>query len=256
MRAVVERLEVVAASDSAVLLHGERGTGKKTLARMIHDASPRHLGPFVVVPCAQLAQLIVESELRALASTDDRARDADRDAWFRQAEGGTLVLDGVDRIAPNAQATLARVLADPVSAPRHGASLAANDQPRGVRVVATAETDLSSRVISGAFLEPLFYRLSAAVAEVPALRDREADLLPLIVGILSDLAPGAATTPFFEPSAYHAVLAYSFPGNVSELAWALKYAFLMADSAPIDAAHLPHRIAIPRPSASAGGLPM
>src|SRR4029077_335946 len=100
-------------------------------------------GPFVIVPSATLAGLIIESEHRALSSIGDR------DAWFGRAEGGTLVLDGVDQIPMSVQSALARVLAEPSWAARR----APEGQPRGVRVVAIAETDLSAKVESGAFLE-------------------------------------------------------------------------------------------------------
>ena len=246
MRGVIERLRVVAASESPVLLHGEKGTGKKTLARLVHEESPRRLGPFVVVPCASLSELIVEAELRALSDAGDR------DAWFGQAEGGTLVLAGIDQVPASVQSTLARVLAEPGSAARRGADW----QPRGVRVVATAQTDLAVKVASGEFLESLFYRLSAAATEVAPLRQRPGDLLPLVAGILASLAPGWAGPPAIEPDAFAALAAYSFPGNVSELAWALKYAFLMADTSPIERAHLPLRITGAAADPGADGLAM
>jgi DNA-binding NtrC family response regulator len=246
MKAVVGRLKVVAQSDSPVLLCGEKGTGKKTLARLVHEESPRRLGPFVTVPCASLAERVVESELRALSGAEDR------DAWFRQAEGGTLVLSGIDRIPAGVQATLARALEDPGSSPRREV----DRQPRGVRVVATAETDLVSRVASGEFLEALFYRLSAAATEVAPLRERKGDLLPLIAGILSSLASGRSVPAAIEPEAYAVLAEYRFPGNVSELAWALKYAFLMADASPIEVSHLPRRITSPGPGGRGDGLPL
>jgi DNA-binding NtrC family response regulator len=232
MKAVVDRVKAVAQGDSSVLLYGENGTGKKTLARLLHEASPRRLAPFVVVPWATLADLIVESELRALDGVGDR------DAWFRQAEGGTLVLDGIDQAPLSVQAALARVLAEPSSTARRGTDW----QPRGVRVVATARTDLSANVKSGAFLEALFYLSAAAGIEVAPLRERKADLMPLVAGILSSLAPGWASIPSIEPGAYAALAAYSFPGNVSELDWALRYAFSQAGTAPIAVTHLPQRI--------------
>jgi two-component system response regulator HydG len=247
MSALVERLRAIAASDWCVLLHGERGSGRKTLARLIHEESPRRQGPYVVVPCEALVETMIEAEVGGLAP------GAACDGWLRQAEGGTLVLDGVDRLPQAAQSTLARVLAEPTAVARRGPDW----QPRGIRVVATAESDLFGEVTAERFLESLYFRLSTVMAAVPPLREREEDLLPLIVAILSSLSPSWASPPIVEPSAYRALSAYRFPGNVSELAWALKYAFSMADAAPITAAHLPPRIAgEAEREAGAEGLPM
>ena len=196
---------------------------------------------------ATLADLVLEAELEALSSA------ADRDAWFRRAEGGTLVLVGIDRIPRNVQATLVRILGDaglapfaPLAPPSSPSSRRQDDgPPRGVRMVATAETDLRTKALAGDFLEALYSRLSAAATVVAPLRERRADFLPLVAGILSSLAPEEAGPPPIEPDAYAALARYPFPGNVAELAWALKYAFSMADGSPIERAHLPRRITVP-----------
>jgi DNA-binding NtrC family response regulator len=234
MRALVDRLSIAAQDDSPVLLHGEAGTGKKTLARLVHERGPRKDGPFVVVPCATLSQVMIESELRALSRGADVRR---RDAWFREAEGGTLVLDGVDGLPTSAQTNLIRVLTEP-------ASLAVRDAerlPRGVRVIATAGEGALDRVLSGEWIEPLFFRLAGLVAHVPPLRERDGDRLPLAAELLARLTPGTKP-PAIEPSAWEILSRYPFPGNVSELLWALQWALLMCDASPIEADDLPPRI--------------
>ena len=131
MRALVDWLAVAAQDDAPMLLLGEPGTGKKTLARFVHERSPRRDGPFVVVACSSLPSMMVEAELHALAAG---ASAAERDAWFRSADGGTIVLDGVDALPHSAQASLIRVLTEPDSLARRDEKR----RPRGVRIVATA----------------------------------------------------------------------------------------------------------------------
>jgi DNA-binding NtrC family response regulator len=234
MRALVERLTIAAQDDAPVLLYGEEGTGKKTLARLLHERGPRREGPFVVVPCATLSQVMIDSELRALSAGADFGR---RDAWFREAEGGTLVLDGVDQLPASAQANLIRVLTEP-------GSLAVRDEkrrPKGVRVVATAGEGAMGRVATGEWIEPLFFRLAGLAAHVPPLREREGDLLPLAAELLSRLSPWSKP-PAIEPTAWGALTKYPFPGNVAELMWALQWALLLADKSPIDLEDLPLRV--------------
>jgi DNA-binding NtrC family response regulator len=228
MRALTERLKALAQSDSAVLLHGEHGSGRKTLARLIHEESPRRHGPYVVVPCVSVL------EKAGPAGTGPQPGDG----WFWQAKGGTLVLDGVDRVGPQAHAHLAALLSEVDARARRDPDWS----PRGVRVVATAETDLVGALEAGQISQSLFFRFSAASLFVPPLRERHEDLLPLIAGVLCSLAPRWAAPPPIEPSAYLALQAYGFPGNVTELTWALEHALLMADTAPIERRHLPARV--------------
>jgi DNA-binding NtrC family response regulator len=234
MRALVSRLLVLAQDDAPLFLVGESGTGKKTLATMIHEEGPRRGAPLVVVPCASLAAVILDCELRALASGAISSR---RDSWFREAEGGTLVLDGVEKLPGNARTSLIRVLTEPLAPPRNEAM-----RPRGVRVIATASEEGALRVRTGECAEPLFFRLAGLVAHVPPLRERPGELLPLVAELLARMTPDGKP-PAIEPGAWSILRAYDFPGNVAELACALQWACLMAGSAPIQARDLPPRLA-------------
>ncbi len=235
MRMLLEFVKGFAQSDVSVLLHGERGAGKKSIARVLHEESPRREGPFIVVPCASLPDLMLESELLYLTGSDPSRRDA----WFQVAEGGTLVLDGIDELKLSAQSSLVRVLGEPAMAARRDETW----QPRGVRVVATSKREPLQLVDGGELLESLYFRAARVVAHVPPLRERQEDLLPLVAELLAALSPSWAKPSSIEPSAIAALARYPFPGNVAELAWALECALFIADTAPIEAKHLPPRIA-------------
>jgi DNA-binding NtrC family response regulator len=235
MWTLLGRVKGFAQSDVPLLLHGERGTGKKTLARMLHESSPRRDGPFVIVTCGTLPDLMLEAELQYASG----AGIARREAWFREAEGGTLVLDGVDTLKLSAQAAVVRVLTEP-STSAHRDDLR---QPRGVRVVATSQRDPRDLVKSGQLLESLYFRIAGVTDRVPPLREREGDLLPLVADILATLTRNRTRPSSIEPSAIEALSRHTFPGNVAELAWALESALFLAGPAPIEAKHLTPRIA-------------
>src|SRR5262249_36763314 len=165
MRRIVEQVDVVAKGDLAVLLSGERGVGKERIARAIHAKGPRASGPFIVVSCGALADMMMENELRELEQIRPGGQ---RDAWFRAADGGTLVLDEVGVLSVAAQATLLRVLREPAGLARQGKDW----QPLGVRVIATTRDDLSTRILGGTFLESLYYQLRGVGLHVPPLRER------------------------------------------------------------------------------------
>jgi DNA-binding NtrC family response regulator len=227
----VSRWAAIAQSNAALLLHGESGAGKKTWARRFHDASPRRHGPFVVVPCGDLSDVVLDAERRELAGGCVAGR---RDAWFHAAEGGTLVLDRLEDLPLDVQGALIRVLSDPSSAARPGVGW----QPRGVRVMATTREDLAVRAASGEMLEGLYFRIAAFVIEVPPLRARRDELFPLVDEILAR-SPASPERASLGASARAALMDYPFPGNVAELVRVLDDAMVLAAGAPIEEAHLP-----------------
>ncbi|MEO8797567.1 MAG: sigma 54-interacting transcriptional regulator, partial [Polyangiaceae bacterium] len=234
MQKLVEQVEALAHTDVPVLLTGERGVGKKLVARLLHDRGPRRNGPFVIVPCTSLPDLMLESELRELSDSRRTARDG----WFRSAAKGTIVLDGVDSLPISAQSSLLRVIQEPgMLAHRTNEWLSV-----GVRLVATARKSLTKMVRDGQFLEPLYFRLNAMGLHVSPLRERPLDLLPLVVELLNRMTPRDHELPLVEPRAWEALTRYPFPGNAHELVWALEHAITLADGKPIDIGHLPARI--------------
>jgi DNA-binding NtrC family response regulator len=234
MRELVDRASVIASSDASVLVTGDGGTGKKLLARTIHARSPRSNGPFVVVSCASLADLMLESELRDLSEMSDRVH---RDAWFRSAEGGTLVLDGIDTLPIGAQSGLLRVLEEPTTRARRDHTW----QPIGVRVISTARTGLAAPMASRQFLDALYFRLSTVRLRTPTLAQRDGDLHLLTAHILRSLTPPGATVrrPGLTARAWRALAGHEFRGNVRELGSVLERALALANGDEIDLEDLP-----------------
>jgi DNA-binding NtrC family response regulator len=237
MRELSRRLAAVAPSECPVFIRGEAGTGRKLMARTLHARSARRDGPFAVVPCATLPDLMLELEMSALGKGWSELR---RDAWFRVAEGGTLVLDAVDTLPISAQSTLLRVLQEPGVTARR----ATDWTPQGVRIVSLSTQNLAQLAEEGRFLRPLLYRLNTVELHAPRLAERDGDLYLLAVHFLRERTPAGAVAgrTGLSPAAWHALSRYAFPGNVGELAAALAAAHEQAQGGEIDVEHLPEAI--------------
>jgi DNA-binding NtrC family response regulator len=154
----MDRIAIAAQSEAPVAIVGESPNENRTLARLLHDRGPRRDGPFLVLPCATLASVMLASELRAIGSEID-----ERDAWFLTASGGTLVLDAIESLPIPAQLNLVRVLDEPHSMPRRSVVRGA----LGVRVLTTSSRALAEHVARGVLLESLLYRIGSIVLRVP-----------------------------------------------------------------------------------------
>jgi DNA-binding NtrC family response regulator len=229
---VQERVKTLADVDTPILITGDTGTGKDLAARVIHAESPRKNGPFVVIPCASLTELMVESELRELS---ELRAGTQRDAWFRAAEQGTIVLHEVGALATSAQASLLRVLRDPTVRARRSRQW----QPLGVRVIATSTEDLAARVAIGTFLDALYYQLKGVGLHMPTLRERDGDLVLLVEHLLRELSVPGVAPPAISPAAWRELERRVFVGNVQELRWTLEHALTLTEGGEIDAPHLP-----------------
>jgi len=232
LRRLADRIKTLADVETSILITGETGTGKELAARILHAESARRNGPFVVIPCASLPDLMVEAELRELSEL--RAGNQ-RDAWFRSAEGGTLVLQEVGALAPCAQASLLRILRDPQVRARRSRQW----QPLGVRVVATTTVDLSERVAAGTFQDGLYYQLKGVGVHVPPLRERDGDLLLLVEHFLHELSVPGVSPPQLAPDAWAELQRRTFVGNVRELRWTIEHALSLTSGAEIGLEHLP-----------------
>lgn len=242
---LLHQAQVVARSYAPVLLVGEGGVGKNALAHAIHNASPRASGPLLVVNCRVIPVRLLLEELLGVAG------DQGRPSKFELADGGTLVLDQVEVLPLEAQAALQQVIDT-----RHILRLyGTRATPVDVRIIATVTGDLQQRVISGAFLAQLYYRLNVVKLAIPPLRERKDDILFLAQRYLARYAADGVA-PQISPAAAEVLLAYPWPGNVRELESVIERAMLHAQGADmIEVTDLPESIRSSRVLQPANPIP-
>lgn len=234
---VLNAARMVAPTDATVLLSGETGTGKATLAREVHACSTRRLRPFLALPCAALR-----------ADLFEQGADTEAGAALRAAAGGTLFLEEVADLGPAAQGALLRYL-------ETGAVGPLGREPLSLRVVAATTTDLAARVADGAFRADLFHRLNVVPLEVPALRERVEDVPVLLKHYARAFARelGRAATSF-RVTALNALKAYGWPGNVRELRNLCERLAILLPGEAIGRENLPHEMRVPLRDAGALGF--
>jgi DNA-binding NtrC family response regulator len=222
MRSLADRAAVLASSDTSLVLVGDRGTGKELVARVIHAQGSRRDGPFALIDGALLPELLETAD----------------DEWVRAAAGGTLVLDGIERLSTRHQAHLARAISDPGVVAIRGPQW----EPLGARFVTLTRERLADRVIEGSFLESLYYRLNGVQLRVPALKERAEDLAALVAELLGELQPPSRTLPSLSAEAWEALAHAPWPGNVRQLRAALEHALAMSAGGTIELQHLPQEV--------------
>jgi DNA-binding NtrC family response regulator len=236
MQAILELVSQVGPSRASVLITGESGTGKELVAEALHAASPRAKQPFVRLHCAALAESLLESELFGHERGAFTGAVARREGRFKQADGGTLFLDEIGEIPPGTQVKLLRFLQE-----RAFERVGGNETVRvDVRILAATHKDLRAEIKKGSFREDLFYRLNVVSVEIPPLRERRGDILPLVEFFLARYAEenGKQIIGFTQAAATR-LTAYGWPGNVRELENAVERAVVLCDAPEIDARHLP-----------------
>jgi len=233
---MMEQVARVAPTDTAVLLLGETGTGKEMVARAIHEASLRSQAPFVPVDCSGLAETLVESELFGHEKGAFTGALARKTGLVEAAAGGTLFLDEVGDIPLGLQVKLLRLLETGTFRRVGGVE----PQHATFRLIAATHRDLLQRVRDEQFRADLYYRLSAFPIQLPALRERRADIPLLAQSLLSRL--GGEHPRELAPDAMDCLAHYDYPGNVRELRNILERASLMADGALIQRSDLPPEI--------------
>ncbi|MBL8857573.1 MAG: sigma-54-dependent Fis family transcriptional regulator [Planctomycetes bacterium] len=208
------QIETVAASDAAVLITGENGTGKEVVARNLHHLSPRADGPFVTVNCAAIPEELIESELFGHEKGSFTGAIERRVGHFEAATGGTLFLDEIGDMPLAAQAKVLRAL-ETHEITRVGDSARI---PVSIRVIAATNADLAQGVEKKTFRLDLFYRLNVVPLHVPSLRERIEDVPLLARKFLEDIAHRSGRAPHgLEPSAAELLMSIDYPGNVRQL---------------------------------------
>ena len=245
MQMLFRDTSLIAASESRVLITGESGVGKEVLADVIHAWSPRSTGPLVKVNCAAIPETLLESELFGHEKGAFTGAVAQRIGRFEQANGGTIFLDEIAEMSPPLQAKLLRVTQDGRFS-RVGSNL---EIQTNVRIIAASNRILEEEVRKGRFRDDLFYRLNVVELNIPPLRERREDILPLASQFIAELAPGRAR---FSASVTDCLQRYSWPGNVRELRNAMERAALLSRGELILPEHLPARVRSVEQQAAAG----
>jgi transcriptional regulator with PAS, ATPase and Fis domain len=234
-RDVLRKAAQVAPTETTALVTGESGTGKEVVARFIHANSPRKSGPFVALNCAALPEQLLESELFGHERGAFTGAQQAKPGQLELASGGVLFLDEVTEMSLSAQAKFLRVLQEREFQRLGGTRLL----KANIRVIAATNRDLRKAVERGEFREDLFYRLSVFDIQLPPLRVRPADIVPLSEMFLQEIGrsvgrPSVALTR----DARQALLRYDWPGNVRELRNVLERATILCEGALIDTSHL------------------
>jgi DNA-binding NtrC family response regulator len=258
MRIVIETALRVARSVIPVLLHGETGTGKEVLARLIHGASPRRAAPLICVNCGAIPQSLAESTLFGYERGAFTGAMQQQKGVFEAAHGGTVLLDEIGELPAAVQAALLRVT-ETKRVARVGST---KEIDIDVRLIAATHRDLEAMADAGSFRRDLLYRLNAMTLTLPPLRERPEDIAPLAVKFLERASRGSGRLLFgIRPEALSLLESYAWPGNVRELRNAIERSVAIASSDTIEVRDLPERVRAPRGRAKlteavgSGGLP-
>ena len=225
MRKVMEQIQLVAPTDAAVLIMGESGTGKELVARAIHEHSPRSGRPLIKVNCGAVPDSLFESEFFGHVKGAFTGAFKDKLGRFELADGGTLFLDEISETPLAMQVKLLRVLQEQ-ELERVGD---VRSRRINVRIVAATNRDLKKAVDDGHFRQDLYYRVSVFPIQLPPLRERRDDILPLAAHFVEQIARRMnRPEPQLTEAGMKQLIALEWPGNVRELQNAVERAFILA----------------------------
>jgi transcriptional regulator with PAS, ATPase and Fis domain len=234
-RDVLRKAAQVAPTETTALVTGESGTGKEVVARFIHAASPRKSGPFVALNCAALPEQLLEAELFGYERGAFTSAHQAKPGQVELASGGVLFLDEVSEMSLSAQAKFLRVLQEREFQRLGGTRLL----KANIRVIAATNRDLRKAVERGEFREDLFYRLGVFDIQIPPLRARPADIVPISEAFLQEIGSSMGRPSVgLTRDGRQALLQYDWPGNVRELRNVLERAAILCEGALIDTSHL------------------
>lgn len=235
MQAVLQDASLIAPSESRVLITGESGVGKEVLADVIHFWSGRAGGALVKVNCAAIPETLLESELFGHEKGAFTGAAVQRIGRFEEANDGTIFLDEIGDMSPPLQAKLLRVTQDGRFT-RVGSN---KELQTNARILAATNRVLEDQVKAGLFREDLFWRLNVVELNIPPLRERREDILPLASAFVAEFSRGRGR---FSPSVAGALERYAWPGNVRELRNAMERAVLLCRGELVLPEHLPTRL--------------
>ncbi|MFV0423228.1 sigma-54 interaction domain-containing protein [Oleidesulfovibrio sp.] len=240
MKQVIELVQRVASTDATILILGETGVGKDVIARLAHEYSPRNGKLFMKVDCGSIAENLIESELFGyMPGAFSGASNKGKPGYFEMADGGTVFLDEIGELPLPMQAKLLRVLQDK-EVMRVGGT-----QPKSinVRIIAATNRDLAQEVENGKFRSDLFYRLNVAVLNLPPLRKRQEDIIPLTETFLDRFNAKYHRCMSMTKGTRQALSNYQWPGNVREMQNLIQSLVVTSAGKTIRPEHLPPHIA-------------
>jgi two-component system NtrC family response regulator len=232
MQSVCQRIEKVAPSDATILLLGDSGTGKELCARALHAKNPSAKGRFVAINCAAIPENLLESELFGYEKGAFTGASKTTPGKIEYAEGGTLFLDEMGELPMPLQAKLLRFLQERVVERIGGRE----EIPVNVRVICATHQNLEEKISRGEFREDLYYRINEIPINIPALRERQGDIILLARSFLDHFVKEHnKRIKNFTKDALRAIESHNWPGNVRELKNRIKRAVIMADGKCITA---------------------
>jgi len=244
MLKIFELIKTIAPTTATVLIIGETGTGKEVIARAIHHQSQRRNKPFIATSCAALPESLLESELFGHEKGSFTGAVERKKGKFEAADKGTLFLDEIGEINANTQVHLLRALEE-----KKITRVGGNEEIKAdVRVISATNRNLRTMVKQGNFREDLYYRLNVVTIDLPLLKDRKEDILPLAEHFLKKYAEeNSKSIKKFSPEVVKFMLNYLWPGNVRELENMIERGVILSKRNSITLDELPHDIIHPTP---------